>query len=55
MGENEGKEEDTKPVEYSGTKCGKKWSRVLLKLITKSVTGRGINEKKITTVKVVVE
>ena len=42
-------------MEDSGTKCGKKGSRVLFKLSKKSVTGRGITEKKITNIKVLVE
>ena len=54
-GDNEGKEEDTNPVEDSGTKCGRKGSRLLFKFINKSVTGRGITEKNINTVKVVLE
>ena len=42
-------------MEDYGTKCGKKGSRVLFKFIKKSITGRGINEKKSTTIKVLVE
>ena len=54
-GDNEGKEEDTNPMEDYGTKCGIKGSIVLFKLSKNSVTGRGITEKNINTVKVVLE